>query len=202
MLAENALTTVDRMKLMLGLPEEPDERTDATLELLINKASAWVERQVGRSLAKKEYDHWFDADGQQELATLEYPIIKVHYVKQDGILVDPSTYDYGQTAGIGVIYRDQGWLKAGYRRGLAHDIIETKRVIEVSYTAGYVLPKDATEEEPQTLPADLEGLVWDMASQAFTNLSNGSFSISDVRWDFDKSVHSDWMKLVSLYKRY
>ena len=30
----------------------------------------------------------------------------------------------------------------------------------MSYTAGYVLPKDATDDDPQTLPADLEGLLW------------------------------------------
>ena len=42
MLAENALTTVERMKLMLGLPDETDERTNLIIELLINKASSWI----------------------------------------------------------------------------------------------------------------------------------------------------------------
>lgn len=207
MLADNALTTVERMRLMLGLPDIPDERTDMILELLINKASAWIERQVGRHLGRHEYSHWFDADGQQELATIEYPIIRVNYVKQDGDLVDPSTYDYSQTADIGVIYRDRGWMKAGYRSGLAYDIVAPKRVIEVSYVAGYVLPKDATDDDPQTLPADLEGLIWDVVSQAYTNMLNGSqglssFSISDVRWDFDKTTHSEWTQLINLYRRY
>ena len=207
MLAENALTTVDRMKIMLGLPDIPDERTDQTIEMLINKASAWVERQIGRKLARQDYVEFYDADGQQELALAEYPIVKVHYVKQDGAVTDPKTYDYGQTADIGVIYRDIGWMKAGYRSGLANDIIAPKRCIEVSYTAGYVLPKDATEDEPATLPADLEGLIWEMVSQAYTNLLNGSqglnaFSISDVRWDFDNGTHPEWMQLVNIYKRY
>lgn len=207
MLANNALTTTERMKMMLGLPDVSDERTETIVELMINKASAWVERQTGRHLAKQSYTQWYDADGQQELVTIEYPIVKVDYVKEDGRLVDPIEYDYSQTGNIGVIYKDSGWLKAGYRRGLAYDIVAPKRVIEVSYTAGYVLPKDATEEEPQTLPADLEGLVWDMVSQAYTNLLNGSqglnaFSISDVRWDFDKSTHPEWIQLVGLYKRY
>lgn len=75
------------------------------------------------------------------------------------------------------------------------------------YTAGYVLPKDATDEEPQTLPADLEGLVWDMVSQAYVNMLNGSqglksFSISDVSWTFDKSTPDAWLQLVNLYRRY
>ena len=185
MLANNALTTLDRMKLMLSLDDETDERTCTLVELLINKASSWVEQQVGRPLGKSTYREFYEADGQQELVTLKYPIVSVDYVKEAGRFVPPVLYDYGQTANIGVIYRDDGWLRAGYRRGLANDIIETKRNIEVCYTAGYVLPKDATDEEPQTLPADLEGLVWDMVSQAYANMQNGSqglksFSISDV----------------------
>lgn len=207
MLANNALTTLDRMKLMLSLDDETDERTCTLVELLINKASSWVEQQVGRPLGKNTYREFYEADGQQELVTLKYPIISVDYVKEAGRLVPPERYDYGQTANIGVIYRDDGWLRAGYRRGLANDIIETKRNIEVCYTAGYVLPKDATDEEPQTLPADLEGLVWDMVSQAYANMQNGSqglksFSISDVSWTFDKSTPAAWLQIVNLYRRY
>lgn len=207
MLANNALTTLDRMKLMLSLDDETDERTCTLVELLVNKASSWVEQQVGRPLGKNTYREFYEADGQQELVTLKYPIISVDYVKEAGRLVPPECYDYGQTANIGVIYRDDGWLRAGYRRGLANDIIETKRNIEVCYTAGYVLPKDATDEEPQTLPADLEGLVWDMVSQAYANMQNGSqglksFSISDVSWTFDKSTPAAWLQIVNLYRRY
>lgn len=207
MLADNALTTLDRMKLMLGLSDIEDEKTDEIVTLLINRASSWIEQQIGRHLGRRSYKQWYDADGQQELVTLEYPIISVEYVKQDGKEVDPESYDYSQTADIGVIYRDEGWLKAGYRRGLAYDIVAPKRVIEVSYTAGYVLPKDATEDDPQTLPADLEGLLWDMVSQAYTSLQNGSqglssFSISDVTWNFDKSTPETWTKLINLYRRY
>ena len=207
MLANNALTTLDRMKLMLSLDDETDERTCTLVELLVNKASSWVEQQVGRPLGKNTYREFYEADGQQELVTLKYPIISVDYVKEAGRLVPPELYDYGQTANIGVIYRDDGWLRAGYRRGLANDIIEAKRNIEVCYTAGYVLPKDATDEEPQTLPADLEGLVWDMVSQAYANMQNGSqglksFSISDVSWTFDKSTPAAWLQIVNLYRRY
>ena len=207
MLAENALTTMERMKLMLGLSDTADEKTDTIIELLINRASSWIERQVGRHLGKRFYRQWYDADGRQEIVTLEYPIINVEFVKEEGRLVDPGEYDYAQTAEIGIIYRDKGWLKAGYRRGLAYDIVEPKRAIEVGYTAGYVLPKDATADDPQTLPADLEGLVWDIVSQAYTSLQNGSqglssFTISDVTWIFDKQTPAEWTRLINLYRRY
>ena len=62
-------------------------------------------------------------------------------------------------------------------------------------------------DDPQTLPADLEGLVWDMVAQAYASLQNGSqglsaFSISDVDWKFDKSTNPEWVRLVNLYRRY
>lgn len=240
MLAVNALTTLERMKLMLGLtnkdasldklklmlglsadseipPEQleqmlgvaeaENEQTDLIIELLINKASSWIERLTGRHLGKQSYRQWYDADGSQELVLIEYPIVSIESIREDGKLVDPRRYDYGQTGHIGVVYRDEGWLKAGWRRGLAYDIVAPKRVIEVEYTAGYVLPKDATEDDPQTLPADLEGLVWDMVAQAYASLQNGAqglsaFSISDVNWKFDTSTKPEWVQLVNLYRRY
>jgi len=207
MLANNALTTLERMKLMLGLSDIEDERVDEIVTMLINKASSLIERQTGRHLGKNSYHQFYDADGQQELVTIEYPIVSVESILENGKLVDPSRYDFGQTAEVGVIYRDEGWLKAGWRAGLAFDIVASKRVIEVNYTAGYVLPKDATKDNPRTLPYDLEGLIWDMVSKAYTNLQNGSqgltsFSISDVIWTFDKSTNPEWAELVNLYRRY
>lgn len=53
MLAENALTTLERMKLMLGLSDIEDEKVNLIVELLINKASSWIERQTGRHLGKR-----------------------------------------------------------------------------------------------------------------------------------------------------
>jgi len=240
MLAANALTTLERMKLMLGLtnkdasleklklmlglpadsevpPEQleqmlglagaEDEQTDLIIEMLINRASSWIENMAGRHLGKQSYHQWYEADGERELVLLEYPIVSIESIKENGELVDPSRYDFGQTGHIGVVYRDEGWLKAGWRRGLAYDIVANKRVIEVCYTAGYVLPKDATDDDPQTLPADLEGLLWDMVAQAYASLQNGSqglssFSISDVRWSFDKSTNPEWVRTVNLYRRY
>lgn len=61
MLAENALTTLERMKLMLGLSDIEDEKVNLIVELLINKASSWIERQTGRHLGKRSYHQWYDA---------------------------------------------------------------------------------------------------------------------------------------------
>lgn len=207
MLAKNALTTLERMNMILGLPTPSDKQINAIVELFINRASAWVERQTGRRFGKQSYRQWCDADGQRELITREYPIISVEYIKEAGKIVDPDSYDYSQDGAIGVIYRDEGWLKAGYRRGLAYDSIDSRRAIEVKYTAGYILPKDASQNESQALPADLEGLVWDMVARQYSAISHGasglkSFTLSDVTWVFDKSIPTEWEQIINLYKRY
>lgn len=52
MLAENALTTLERMKLMLGLSDIEDEKVNLIVELLINKASSWIERQTRQTFGQ------------------------------------------------------------------------------------------------------------------------------------------------------
>ena len=76
----------------------------------------------------------------------------------------------------------------------------------MKYTAGYVLPKDATEDNPCTLPADLQGIVWGIAQQEFSIMENGAeglsaFSISDVSWTFDKEPRQSWLDIIGYYTR-
>ncbi len=66
-----------------------------------------------------------------------------------------------------------GWTYYGYPQGLTGDPVTGSRNIEVKYTAGYILPWEATEEEPSDLPADLEGLVQEMVQYAFGRLETG-----------------------------
>lgn len=207
MLANYALTTLERMKVMLGLANIDGEHMDEILELLINRTSAAVEHQIGRCLGKKVYHQWYDAEGGQELFVSEYPIVYVEYIKENGITVAPDKYDYVQNADTGIIYRDDGWLMAGYHKGLAYDIVSYKRAIEISYTAGYVLPKDATDSDPQTLPSDLEGAVMDMVADSYTEISNGSHGISswhigDVQCTFSSSAKPEQIRIINSYKRY
>ena len=61
-------------------------------------------------------------------------------------LVDPKLYDYSQTGNIGVIYRDDGWLKDGYRSGLAYDIVALKRNMGNLHDLGIRTADDADED--------------------------------------------------------
>lgn len=208
-LAANALTTLEDMKTMLGIsPDDADPQRDAVIVNLINSVSAWVERMTGRNLGKQTYTQQYIASGTQELVLLQWPIISVEYVKDTsgGDAIPTSEYDFNVTGNIGVLYKDNGWPLRGYRGGLAYDMVAPMRCLEVKYTAGYTLPKDATDEDPCTLPADLQGVVWGAVSQEFATMQNGAqglsaFSISDVSWTFDKTPRQDWLDTIGYYTR-
>ncbi|OPZ65896.1 MAG: hypothetical protein BWY85_00255 [Firmicutes bacterium ADurb.Bin506] len=208
-LAPNALTTLETVKAMLGI-EESDENAqrDTVLINLINSASAWVERQTGRKLGRRTYTQKYVASGTQELVLLQWPITDVEYVKDtaDDSIIPPSEYDFSVDGEIGVLYKDNGWTFRGYVGGLAYDFQAPARYIEVKYTAGYVLPKDAVEGDPCTLPADLQGVVWGIVQQEFSTMQSGAqglsaFSISDVSWTFDKEPRQSWLSTIGLYTR-
>jgi hypothetical protein len=208
-LARNALTTLDDMKTMLGIqPDDIDPQRDMIIVNLINFVSAWVERMTGRNLGKQTYVQHYVASGAQELVLLQWPILSVDYVKdtRSGEIIDPELYDFNVTGEIGVLYKDNGWPLRGFRGGLAFDIVAHMRSLEVKYTAGYVLPKDATKDEPATLPADLQGIVWGAVMQEFSIMQNGAqglsaFSISDVSWTFDKNPRQEWLNIIGFYTR-
>ena len=208
-LADNALTTLADMKTMLGIdPGDADPQRDNVIVNLINSASAWIERKTGRKLGKQTYTQKYVASGTQELVLLQWPILAVEYVKdtQYNETIPPSEYDYNVSGEIGVLYKDNGWAYRGYVGGLAYDYVAPMRYLEVQYTAGYTLPKDATTEDPCTLPADLQGVVWGMVQQEFSTMQNGAqglsaFSISDVSWTFDKAIREDWLTTVGYYTR-
>lgn len=69
-----------------------------------------------------------------------------------------------------------------------------------------ILPKDATEDHPATLPADMEAIVWYMIAQQWAIIENdaaglSAFSISDVSWTFDKNISETWQSVISKYQR-
>ena len=209
-LADNALTTLEDVKIMLGIaPDDVDEQRDAMLVNLINYASAWIERMTGRKLGRQQYTQRYVASGTQELVLLQWPIINVEYVKDttDGSIIPPEEYDYTVDGEIGVLYKDNGWTYYGFPHGLTGDAVTGSRNITVRYTAGYILPWEATDEAPADLPADLEGLAQEMVQYIFGKLESGgssglkAFSISDVRWEWSDETPSSWQDIINQYKR-
>ena len=207
-LADNAMTTLADTLERLGI-DEADASTAVKNNVirLINAASAWVETITGRKFGRATYVHRYPSPDAQELVLQQYPILAVEYVKDvaSGVPFDPATYDFTMEGNIGVLYRDEGWPFRGFRYGLANDVKMPSRSLEVKFTAGYILPKDATEEEPSDLPWDITAIVWGIAEEEFSVLANGSQGLaafSDVSWTFDKEPRASWMETLGHYMRW
>jgi hypothetical protein len=202
-LAQNALTTLSAARLMTGAPD--DETSTEKLTLLINQASAAVESAIERQLRLQPRTEHITPTGGQHLMLRHWPVVGVERVTQDGLEIDPSCYTVEDG---GMLYCDGGWPWSGYSTGLAYDPVAVRRNVDVKYSAGYVLPKDETPEQPTTLPADLESLVLDMVQAAWGKLNSGgnaglkSFAISDVRWDWTTETPQPWLDIIARYKRW
>ena len=84
-----ALAALDDLKAMLSIQQSDD---DALLTRLLAAASAYFERQVGRSLAANDYTITMDGTGWQ-LVPPQYPVISVKSININGNDVTEST-DY------------------------------------------------------------------------------------------------------------
>lgn len=202
-LAANALTTLAEAQLLL--PDADGELAAQQLTLLINQASAQIEAALGRKLGRATYTEPATPSGSQQLMLKQWPIVSVDKIMQNGVELAPGTYSIEDG---GILYKDDGWAWRGYPKGLAYDPWAASRDLLITYTAGYILPKDATEEEPATLPADLEGLCLEMVQAAWGKLETGgygglrAFSISDVRWEWAAEAPESWQHTLDQYKRW
>ncbi len=205
-LRENALTTLEDMLEFMGMDgEDTPQAVKNNIIRLINAASSYIEAVTGRKFRKQRYTEKHFASGYQELCVDQYPVISVESVRDDaGNIV--RDFEITGSGEYGVLFRDQGWGIKGYRSGLADDVHLKSRYLTVEYTAGYVLPKDATQEEPETLPYDLQMIVWQIVQQQWGLAKNGAnglaaFSISDVSWTFDKELGAQVQDIINCYKR-
>lgn len=207
-LRANALTTLDAMKTYMGIDlEEDNPQQDNALTQLINAASAWLETQLGRKLGRQTYTQRYDAPGTQRLVLEQYPIVSIDYIRDTIAGEDMADYYFSDDGEIGVVFREDGWTYRGHIGGLSGDFIAPRRYLEVKYTAGYILPKDATKKNPSNLPADLEAVIWSMVAQQWAIMDNdaaglSAFSISDVSWTFDKNISDTWQTVISMYRRW
>ncbi len=212
LLADNALTTLEDVMEFLGMDETEERVSDLIkndLERLINGASSYIETMTGRQFGRREYTERHYGSGSQELCLGQYPIVKILQIvdMDNGQLLSPASYSILEYGHVGVVYRDEGWARRGYVSGLAGDMTTGRRYLEACYTAGYILPKDATAECPSDLPYDLQYAIWQMVGQQWAAMSNGAgglsaFSISDISWTFDKELGSQVQDVISRYTRW
>ncbi|WP_313152073.1 hypothetical protein [Lacrimispora sp.] len=211
-LAPNALTTLSDMMEFIGM--DPDDASiprlvKNNLIRLINSASEYIETMTSRKFALSLYTESHYGSGAQELCLGQYPIKEIITVEdsENEYSLPVNSYSAGDTGNIGVIYRDEGWPVRGYVGGLANDIKAGRKYLKVKYKAGFVLPKDVTEEAPSDLPYDLQYIVWQMVQQQWNLANNGAnglsaFTISDVSWTFDKELSTQVKDIINKYQRW
>lgn len=212
LLADNAMTTLEDMMEFMGMDPKDAEIPDITkntLERLINAASGYIERMTDRRFGRKDYVEDHHGSGWQELCLNQYPIVEVKSIidTENRQVISPESYSFSDTGEIGVLYRDGGWADRAFLGGLANNKVSSKRYLRVTYTAGYILPKDGTEHTASDLPFDLQYAIWQMVQQQW-NLSNdganglSAFTISDVSWTFDKELNSQVQNVIEQYRRW
>lgn len=200
-LAQNALTTLERLKKYLGI-ELSDTSQDFKLEFLINAASEEIETVVGRKLGKKNHIEYYTGTNRLTLMLKNYPVISINSIKENDELI---TEVYRVDSETAVVSKKTLWVKAGIYKGVTPNLYQGEENFEIDYVAGYVLPKDETEEDSRTLPYDLENAIIQMISGQFNISSQGgeglkAFKISDVSWQWDKDYMQSVLSIVNRYR--
>ena len=171
MYAENALTTIEAAKDFLGIitpqnglpgdttqsqPSEPPEVSDDTLYRYINQASALIESYCKRQFGLKEYTEFIQGRDALNLMVDNYPILSVEEMVIGGETIEATSLRVIPQSGM--ISRPNGGFPSSTITGrlLRPAPTQHSHNVYVRYIAGYVLPKDATDEVPRTLPYDLE----------------------------------------------
>lgn len=130
------LTTVERAR-RLGI-DHGDSATEEELQALIAVASTAIEEYCRRKFGLQRHEGRASGMKGSYLQLPNYPVHEVSITREpDQQVPNVELLEHG------ILFSRCGWL-GGVRE------------YTVSYTAGYVLPANATEDTPATLPATLE----------------------------------------------
>lgn len=160
-LIDKALTDLDTVNAELGFTTGVDPIRDALLERYINVASQAFQTLIDRCLAKTVYTGYKAASNNSNNFYLkEYPILSVESFQISGDDYDYEIIETGEEGSY--LYNEDGFVgNARVFGSLTRTYYgESSLDVEVDYTAGYVLPKDAGDPTPiRTLPYDIEDAV-------------------------------------------
>ncbi|HEX2927942.1 MAG TPA: hypothetical protein VHP38_17075 [Ruminiclostridium sp.] len=191
MLKENALTTLETVKRNLSNSELDID--DELLTQKINEVSDFIASYTDRRLEAENYQEKYTGNNGRYLRLKQYPVSSLQSVQINNTDIFLNEIDLYEDTGI--LYRDKLWPVCGSGR----------RNIVVNYEAGYILPKDHTEEKPRTLPYDLEGACIVMATIKYQNRDAEGLTERRVGMDFTEKYLNDIptsIKLIlDLYKR-
>lgn len=199
--------------------DDPDVQDE--IARLINAWSSYVEQATNTKFGLVEYVEFYKGTTQPTLVLKHYPIQEVKSFEQvDGYgnvvgAFDMTKLQLMMGAGDlerGIIYVEPSLFSRYTTIGIVPEVYNQLRTYKITYTAGYVLPKDASEETPANIPAALENLVIELVkSQFIANTdairANGLITLTEgnvQRMWADPSefkLTSAQEKIISMFKR-
>lgn len=203
-LIDNALTTLDTIKSELSIQ---DTTKDDRLIRLINSASDYFISKIGRELRYQEITEHLKGTSSQYFILDNYPIDTVSSILLNGNEVDSNSWELEiRDKKIGHIYNDSGWHDVVSAYGLIGDYKVSHRVYDITYSFGYVLPKDESDETPRTLPYDIEDCIISMVLDKYMTLSRKSYGLKALKqgrvsYTFDNgSLKEEVKETINKYK--
>lgn len=174
----NALLTVVELVYELEfspiIPENFDfEHTIVIQKLssLINEVSAEVESYIKRPLGKQEYNEFVTLSTNPQIQLTHRPIREVLEINSQYPITVNDVMNYTDKMSL-----EEGTLQVGRALPMTRTYVGLARYPQhsllramVKYEAGYVLPQDATEDNPSDLPADIKGVVKRTCVQLFND---------------------------------
>jgi hypothetical protein len=157
-LPENALTTVEALAYELGV-EAPMGAALAYFERTIAVASGAIERYCNRQFARATVTERVRGYGTQFLMVSRTPVLSISSITLNGEEQGYVAWADDCEAGLiracsGGLWEDTSLLQSSPSpEGLPGTEAPDYAVV---YVGGYVLPNDATEDSPRTLPPELE----------------------------------------------
>lgn len=158
-LPSNALTTLDALADELGV--DLDGVVDKRLARLIGVASDFIENYCDRQFGRAARTEYYRGFGMPRLwlnvrpLDISQPIL----VELDDQALELDADFVVDNAQLATLWRANGWERtAAYVPGAEYEALDGQEAFrfKITYTAGYVLPKDGTTGTPRTLPYDLE----------------------------------------------
>ncbi|UVI32084.1 phage gp6-like head-tail connector protein [Paenibacillus spongiae] len=180
------LASLGTAKQFMNLPQD-DFSQDDNLVLALLASSQAIENYCNRTFNKQSYTDILSAAGNY-LSIKNFPVVRVNSV----VSVNGDEITDYILLPDGILYRQNGWNIRDYN-------------YTVTYEAGYVLPDEATTEQPQTLPKPLELACIFLAQMIFKGqIGLKEKRIADITYKYadvsDNQLPSTVVSLIQPYK--
>lgn len=200
--AASSLITLAKLEVYLG--EEASKAItsgtalESQLEGLINSVSARFDAYVGRKLAKALYTaEKYNGPKGADLLLRNYPVVSITKLEEDDDeLTEGRDDDYLLDAEMGVVTRVSGaWLRG-------------PQVIEVTYTAGYVVQGGTVTAPDIALPADVQLACFIQVAAEWKKTQGSAWGVSSVSYPdgsisrFERGLLKEVVEMLEKYRRY